>query len=142
MKKVILTESNTERLKILSFLFRVSGWANQVVEDLSLATDYYHKLNQKEPLSTVLVIVDYDRLGADREERIEKLEGLTRAVPADEAVIVAAYDWPEPERTDLLERVSHRSSVLTCQSHQIIDSVHRYRMTRQHCTILARHARN
>jgi len=125
MKNVILTEGNHERLKILSFLFRVSGYTVEVIQDLGLAVASYQKLSRDEQQSSLLVVADYHHLGRQRELRFEKLAALAQLKPS--AVLLAAYQWTEPEQQALAEEVPQCESFLRCRSHQIIDFVeHHY----------------
>ncbi|MBF0646381.1 hypothetical protein HTZ97_09240 [Desulfuromonas acetoxidans] len=124
MKNVILTEGNQERLKILSFLFRVSGYTIEVIQDLGRAMASYQGLSSVERQSSLLVVADYHHLGHQRELRFEKLTTLAQLEPS--AVLLAAYRWTEPEQLALVQEVPQGESFLMCQSHQIIDFVERH----------------
>ena len=124
MKNVILTEGNKERLKILSFLFRVYGYPIQAFQDLGLALEHYQGLCLDDQRSTMLVVVDYHHLGPQREQRFEKLAMLAHFEPL--LVLLAAHRWTNPERIALAEQVPNSGAFLMCHSHQIIDFVDRY----------------
>nr|WP_320050809.1 hypothetical protein [uncultured Desulfuromonas sp.] len=123
MKNVILTESNRERLKILSFLFQVSGWSNQVIEDLDDAIDRYQQLTEIDPFSVVLVVVDYEQLG----QRFEKLEKLAVIAPVPDSIILSAHHWSDERLIELNEAVPQCDSFVMCHAHQLMDAVEQYR---------------
>ena len=122
MKNVILTESNRERLKILSFLFQVSGWSNQVIEDLDDAIDRYHQLTEMDPCSVVLVVVDYEQLG----QRFEKLEKLAVIAPAPDSIILSTHHWNDERLIELSEAVPQCNSFVMCHAHQLMEVVEQY----------------
>ena len=124
MNNVILTEGTKERLKILSFLFQVSGYTSEVIMDLGLALESYQRLNQSKKRTSLLVVADYHHLGRQRGQRFEKLAILDPIAPS--SVVLAAHHWTKSERHALAEQVPQSDSFLMCQSHQILDFVNHH----------------
>ena len=125
MVKIILTEGNTERLKILSFLFRVSGHRVEIIGDLHSAVASFDQL-WKEGQQALLIVVDYHHLGQERQDRFEKLSMLSRWMVIGKSIMLAAHRWTDNERGALIAEVRGADSFQLCHSHEIVDYVNRF----------------